>query len=130
MLRPLQWRSLACSAAIVAATSLIAFGQPAATLPVEQLLRDRLAVPAADLSRFTSGNAVVWPIPAAADNEVAAVGAVRAKGDLRRILAWLRDIESFMRAAGTENVGAIADPATPADLARVKIDAGAQPPID
>ena len=130
MSRPFSWRSLASSVAILAATSLIALGQPAATLTVEQLLRDRLGVPAADLSRFTSGNAVVWPIAATADNEVAAAGAIRAKGDLRRILAWLRDIESFIRAAGTENVGAIADPATPADLARIKIDAAATAAAD
>ena len=130
MPRPLDRKIFACVATIVAALSLIVRAQPAASLTVEQLLKDRLAVPAADVTRFTSGNAVVWPIPATADNEVAAVGAVRAKGDLRRILAWLRDIESFIRAAGTENVGAISDPATPSDLARIKIDPAAKPPTD
>ena len=39
--------------------------------------RDRLALPAADIARFTSGNAVVWSIPATADNEVAAAGAMQ-----------------------------------------------------
>lgn len=130
MLRPLDRPAVACAAAIVATLSLIASAQPAASLTVEQLLKDRLGVPAADVKRFVSGTAVVWPIPASADNEVAAVGAVRAKGDLRRILAWLRDIESFIRAAGTTNVGAIADPAAPADLARIKLDTGAKPPGD
>ena len=123
-LSPERSRLLCCCAALIVAALTVARGQPAASLTVEQLLRDRLAISAADISRFTAGNAVVWPIQATADNEVSAAGAIRAKGDLRRILAWLRDIESFIRAAGTENVGAISDPATPADLARVKLDAG------
>jgi hypothetical protein len=113
-------RLLFCAALIVAA-SVITRGQPAATMSVAALMKERLGVPAADVARFTAGNAVVLPVPANADTEVAAVGAIRAKGDLRRILAWLRDIESFIRAAGTEKVGAIADPVTPADLARITL---------
>jgi hypothetical protein len=112
---------LAGCIALAAAASAIALGQPATTLPVEQLLKDRLGIPASGVSRFEAGNTVVWPIDSAADNEVAAVGALRAKGDLRRIVAWLRDIESFMKAAGTENVGAIAEPAVAADFARINL---------
>jgi hypothetical protein len=116
-------RRIAGCVVIVLAASVIARGQPAATMSVEAMMKERLGFPAADIAKFESGRAMVWPVPANADNEVAAVGAIRAKGDLRRILAWLRDIEAFMRAAGTENVGAIADPATPADLARIPFDA-------
>jgi len=126
----LDRKAVACATAIVATMTLAARAQPAASITVEQLLKERLAVPAADVARFTSGAEVVSPIPASADNEVAAVGAVRAKGDLRRILAWLRDIEAFIRAAGTTNVGAIADPAPPADLGRIKLDTAAKPAID
>jgi len=115
-------RGLVCCGAIVLAASVITRGQPAATMSVEDLMKERLAVSAADVTRFSAGNAVVWAIPATADNEVAAAGAIRAKGDLRRILAWLRDVESFIRAAGTENVGALANPVTPADLARIPLE--------
>jgi hypothetical protein len=114
-------RPLACSIAIILAASVIARGQPAATMSVEAMMKERLALPAADVARFESGSTVVWPVPANADDEIAAVGAIRTKGDLRRILAWLRDIESFIRAAGTENVGAMANPATPADLLRIPL---------
>lgn len=106
---------------LTAATSILA-GQPAATAGVEQILAQRLGSSAADVQRFTSGQAVVYDVPATADNEVAAVGAIRAKGDLRRILAWLKDIAAFMKASGTENVGAIASPATAAEFARLNID--------
>lgn len=105
-----------------AATSVVVSGQPAATITVDQMLSQRLGGSASDLSRFASGEAVVFPVDATADDEIAAIGAIRAKGDLRRIVAWLRDIESFMRASGSENVGAIATPATAADFARLNID--------
>lgn len=114
-------RPLALAAIVLAASELVR-GQPAATLTTEALLADRLGVPAADVARFTSGEILASSVPAAAANEIAAAGAMRTTGDLRRLLAWLLDIESFMRAAGTVNVGAINAPATAADFARVNLD--------
>jgi hypothetical protein len=108
---------------IAAAASAMVLAQPAASVTVEQLLTQRLGIDAAGVNRFTGGNAaVVWSLPATADNEVAATGAIRVKGDLRRLVVWLRDIESFMRATGTVNVGAIASPATVADFGRITLD--------
>jgi hypothetical protein len=114
-------RALACVTIVLAAT-MVARGQPAASLTTEALLSDRLGLPAADVARFTAGEIVVRSVPANAANEIAAAGAVRGAGDMRRLLAWLRDIESFMRAAGTENLGAITEPATAADFARLNLD--------
>ncbi len=107
---------------IVLAASVVMRGQPAASLTAEALLGDRLGVPAADVARFTAGEIMVRSVPATAANEVAAAGAVRSTGDMRRLLAWLRDIESFMRAAGTVNIGAIKEPATAADFAQLNLD--------
>lgn len=116
-----MFRALALAAIVLAASELVR-GQPAATLTTEALLADRLGVPAADVARFTAGEILVSSVPASAPNEIAATGAMRTTGDLRRLLAWLKDIESFMRAAGTVNIGAISTPATAADFARVNLD--------
>jgi hypothetical protein len=113
---------LLAAAVIGAAASASVLGQPAASLTVEQLLQQRLGIAAADVTRFTAGNAVVWSVPPSTDNEIAAAGAIRAKGDLRRLVAWLRDIEAFMKATGTVNVGAIPSPASAGDFARLTLD--------
>ena len=94
--------------------------QPAATLTTEQLLA-RIGVPAADAARMASGETLLLKLPGNVPSEVAAVGAIRAKGDLRRLSAWLRDIEAFMKAAGTTNVGVIAEPAVAADFSRIDL---------
>jgi hypothetical protein len=99
-----------------------AAAQPATTLTAEAILGARLALPPTEVARFTAGEVVARIVPATAGDEIAAVGAVRGPGDLRRLLAWLYDIESFMRATGTQNVGALKEPATAADFARLSVD--------
>ena len=94
--------------------------QPVATLSTEQLFA-RIGVPTTDAARLSSGETLIWKIPGNVPQEVAAAGAIRAKGDLRRLVAWLRDIEAFMKAAGTKNVGVIAEPAAASDLSRVDL---------
>lgn len=101
---------------------LAATSQPAATLSAETILAERLGLPAAEVARFAAGEVVVRNVAATAGDEIAAAGAVRGPGDLRRLLAWLHDIESFIRAAGTQNVGAIKAPASAADFARLTLD--------
>jgi hypothetical protein len=97
-------------------------GQPAATLTTERILTERLALPAADVARMQAGEAVAWKLEPNAANEVGGAGVIRARGDIRRFVAWFRDIEAFMRASGTENVGVIHSPATPDDFARLNLD--------
>lgn len=109
-------------AALFFGTSMVTRAQPAATLSAEALLRDRLGLSAAEVARFAAGEVVSRNVPETASNEIAAVGALRGAGNLKRLVAWLRDIESFMRAAGTQNVGAIKTPASAADFARLNLD--------
>jgi hypothetical protein len=109
--------SLASAAAVLAARE-----QSAASIPVETLLTERLGLPAADVARFRKGEAVVVKVPGTVGHEVAAAGAVRAKGSLRRLVAWLRDIEAFRKAAGTVHVGKINNPVVPDDFARLSLN--------
>jgi hypothetical protein len=115
-------RGLALAALVIAAPALVG-GQPAATMTAEALLGERLGVPSASVARFSAGEILVATVPATAPNEIAAAGAMRGKGDLRRLTAWLKDIASFIKATGTENVAAINSPASAADFAAVPLDA-------
>ncbi len=104
------------------ATPIALAGQPAGSLTVDQLLRERLGVPANDVTRFVNGETLAHSLPPSAGHEIAAAGAIRIKGDMRRLVAWLRDIEAFMKASGTVNIGAISEPAVAADFARLNMD--------
>lgn len=107
--------------ALVGASAII-HAQPAATMTTEALLSERLGVSATNVERFKAGEILVATVPSTAPNEIAAAAAMRGKGDLRRLTAWLKDIASFIKASGTENVGAIKSPATAADFAAVPLD--------
>ena len=109
-------------AALFFGTSVVTNAQPAANLTAEVLLSDRLGLSSAEMGRFAAGEVISRSVPETAANEIAAVGALRSAGNLKRLIAWMRDIESFMRAAGTQNVGAIKMPATAADFARLNLD--------
>jgi hypothetical protein len=86
-----MFRTLALAAIVLAASELVR-GQPAATLTTEALLADRLGVTTADVARFRAGEILASSVPASAPNEIATAGAMRTTGDLRRLLAWLKDI--------------------------------------
>jgi len=98
---------------IVAAFGAVS-AQPA---PAGDLLV-RVGLTADEAARARSGQPVVRMLPPNAPTEVAAAGAIRIRGDLERLVVWLRDIEDFRRAAGTANVGVIGRPPSAADLAR------------
>lgn len=85
-------------------------------------LMSGLGISASDRALAQSGQAAAWLLEENVPNEVGAAGAIRVTGDLRRLLAWFRDIEAFLKAAGAENVGAIRMPATAADFSRLSLD--------
>ena len=92
---------------------LSAVGQPAAAD-----LLVRVGLTADEAGRARAGQAVVRSLPANAATEVAAAGAIRIKGDLERLVVWLKDIEDFRKALGTENIGAIGRPPSAPEFAR------------
>jgi hypothetical protein len=81
----------------------------------------RVGLTTDEAGRARAGQAVVRSLPANAATEVAAAGAIRIRGDLERLAAWLKDIEDFRKATGTENVGAIGRPPAASDFARSAI---------
>ena len=58
-----------------------------------------------------SGRPAVRVLPGSVETEVAVAGAIRIRGNLERLAAWLRDIEAFRRALGSDAIGAIDTPA-------------------
>lgn len=109
------------TATFAAMVSALVLAQPVAQLPTDAILTERLGMSAANLALVKAGQPVAWPLTPNTNTEIAAGGAIRATGDLRRLVLWFRDIEAFIRASGTENVGAIHSPATPDDFARLNM---------
>lgn len=101
---------LAAGAAVLQATTQ---ATPGADLLV------RVGLSAEEAAKARAGQAVVRVLTPNADTEVAVAGAIRIRGDLERLVAWLRDVEAFRKAVGTENVGAMGRPARPEDFAQV-----------
>jgi hypothetical protein len=71
----------------------------------------RVGLTTEETARARSGHAAVRLLPNAADSEVAVAGAIRIRGDLERLVSWLRDMEQLRRSLGTDVVGAIDTPA-------------------
>lgn len=96
------------------AGATVALTQPAA--PADLLVR--VGLTAEEAARARAGQAVVRVVPPNVGTEIGAAGAIRIRGDLERLVAWLGDIEDFRKAAGAENVGAFGRPARAEDFQR------------
>jgi hypothetical protein len=79
-------------------------------------LFQRVGLTAEEASRARSGQPAVRVLDASASTEVAVAGAIRIRGDLERLVAWLRDIQAFRKALGSEAVGVFSRPARPNDF--------------
>lgn len=71
----------------------------------------RVGFTADEAARARGGQPVVRVLPGSVPSEVAVAGAIRIHGDIERLVIWLRDIEDFRRALGSDAVGAIDSPA-------------------
>jgi hypothetical protein len=87
--------------------------------PAEGDLFVRVGLSAEEAAKARAGQAAVRVLAPNTSTEVGAAGAIRIKGDLERLVAWLRDIESFRKAIGTENAGTFGRPARAEDFARL-----------
>lgn len=112
-------------AAAIGLACVVAAGAPRAQPPASATeLFVRVGLSAEDANTARAGTPVVRLLPPTVPHEIGAAGALRIRGDLERLVVWLRDIEDFRKAAGTEKVGTFANPARPNDFAA----AGDDPP--
>jgi hypothetical protein len=102
---------------IAIALSAALAGQPSNSGPPASDLFQRIGLSADEAAKARRGQAAVRLLTPNASTEVAVAGAIRIRGDLERLVAWLRDIEDFRRATGAEQVGVIHQPARPEDFA-------------
>ena len=87
-----------------------------ATEPQDAPARDgdlfsRVGLTADEVARAQRGQPAVRLLPGEVDSEVAVAGAIRIRGDVARLVVWLKDMEQLRRALGTDAVGAIESPA-------------------
>ena len=86
----------------------------------------RVGLTAEEAATARSGHRVVRTLPSAIDTELAVAGAIRIRGDVERLAAWLRDIEQFRRSLGADVVGAIDSPARAENFSGVSPAEGQQ----
>lgn len=79
----------------------------------------RVGLTADEAARARSGQPAVRALPASVDEEVAVAGGIRIRGDVERLVRWLRDIEQFRKSLGSDVVGAIDRPARPGNFAGI-----------
>jgi hypothetical protein len=96
--------------------AVVALG-PSQVVPPASDLLVRVGLTADEAAKARAGQAAVRVLPPNASTEIAVAGAITIRGNLERLVAWLRDVEGFRKAAGTENVGAFGRPARPEDFA-------------
>jgi hypothetical protein len=103
------------SVRIALAVLLAAFtlGEPQGEQTAADLFT-RVGLTAQEAATARSGQRVIRTLPSEIDTGVSVAGAIRIRGDVERLAAWLRDIEQFRRAlGGGDVVGAIDNPARP-----------------
>jgi hypothetical protein len=79
----------------------------------------RVGLTPAEAATARNGQPVVRALPSSLDTEVAVAGAIRIRGDVERLVVWLRDIEQFRHSLGSDVVGAIHSPARAEDFAAI-----------
>jgi hypothetical protein len=94
---------------VAAAWSMGAAPAPPQTTASDLFVRVGLTTQEAAAAR--SGQPSVRVLPNHVDTEVRVAGAIRIRGDVERLTAWLRDVEQFRRSLGADVVGAIENPA-------------------
>ena len=109
-------------AAVLAAFTLV---EPQGE-PTGSDLFTRVGLTAEEAASARSGQRVVRVLPTDVDTELAVAGAIRIRGDVERLAAWLRDIEQFRRSLGADVIGTIDSPARAENFSGLSPEEGQQ----
>jgi hypothetical protein len=113
----MRLRPIGCTAAVAGLLTLGAAARPISegqAAPTD--VYTRVGFTAEEAATALGGKAAVRVLQPNVDTEIAVAGAIRIRGDLERLVAWLRDIEDFRKAVGAEAVGVIGQPPRPEDF--------------
>ena len=102
--------TLPVAAALIILAGTLAIGSQPAQPPAGDLFT-RVGLTAEEAATARSGQRVVRELKAAVDTELAVAGAIRIRGAVDRLAAWLGDIEQFRRSLGADVMGTIDTPA-------------------
>lgn len=79
----------------------------------------RVGLTSTEAATALAGRPAVRVLPSDVDTEVAVAGGIRIRGNVERLVLWLRDIEEFRRSLGTEAVRSIDRPPRPENFAAI-----------
>jgi hypothetical protein len=104
--------------ALALGTAVLASERPASDLQpaLHQLLTQHLKFSAGEVADLEQGKAVRHTLPATAQGEVAAVGAIRVRTSKERFAAAYRDIVKFKKNEGVLEIGRFSNPPELSDL--------------
>ena len=120
-----------CAIPVVAALTVLCAGPVGRT--AAESISSQSTAPAADLftrvgltsdeaATALGGRPAVRVLPSGVETEVAVAGAIRVRGDVERLVLWLRDFEQLRRSLGTEVLGGVDTPPSRADFAALPAD--------
>jgi len=108
---------------LLAAVALTGLAARATQIDVGGLLTSRFGFSAAEVADVRGGQPVAKLLPANDASDIGVFGAVRVQADAARLVAWVKDVAQFRRAAELGDARRLSDPPRIEDFADLALDA-------